>query len=78
MYVCTQTDATKHIPCCTYAHKVKTPVDTHCYLCRDGCVKCSNVFSLNFVYFVSQCLHPAIPTFAGVLFRNLLFLHFLK
>ena len=29
-----------------------------------------NVLSL-FVYFVSQCLHPAIPTLASFLFKNL-------
>ena len=30
----------------------------HCYLCRDGRVKCSNVVEL-FVYLVSQCIHPS-------------------
>ena len=37
---------------------------TAIYLCNNGCVKCSNVLKcalLVCVYYVSQCLHPAIP-----------------
>ena len=52
-----------------------TIINIHGYLCRDGCVKCSNmlwnVLSL-FVYFVSQCLHTfSHPYIWQISFRNL-------
>ena len=51
-----------------------------CYLCRDGCVKCSNVVECTlFVCVLCQPVPPTIPTFGRLLleiFLNFLFLLF--
>ena len=42
-------------------------INIHCFLCRDGCVKCSHVDLGNCSpYFVSYYLYLALPTFSRV------------